>query len=94
MDSSQDYSLMTFLIELGILPCLGILLLLFGLFILFVKCLSQDKPEQYSDGDAVAAFFALISDIAFLIVSSAFLVGAILNNLLISMLNGRPIHWF
>ena len=94
MDSSQDYSLMTFLIELGILPCLGILLLLFGLFILFVKCLSHDKPEQYSDEDAVAAFFALISGIAFLIVSSAFLVGAILNNLLISMLNGRPIHWF
>lgn len=88
MDSEQ------LLIELGILPCLGILLLLFGLFFLFLKRLSCSKPEQYSDDDAVAAFFALISGIAFLIVSSAFLVGAILNNLLISMLNGRPIHWF
>ena len=94
MDSSQDYSLMTFLIELGILPCLGILLLLFGLFILFVKCLSYDKPEQYSDGDAVAAFFALISSIALLLVSSAFLVGAILNSILISALSGQPIHRF
>lgn len=94
MDSSQDYSLMTFLIELGILPCLGILLLLFGLIILFVKCLSHDKPEQYSDGDAVAAFFALISSIALLLVSSAFLVGAILNSILISALSGQPIHWF
>ena len=29
-----------------------------------------------------------------LLVASAFLVGAILNNLLISTLNGQPIHWF
>lgn len=82
------------LIELGILPCLGILLLLFGLFFLIMRCLSRSKPEQYSDEDAVAAFFALISGIAFLTVSSAFLVGAILNNLLVSMLSGQPIHWF
>ena len=94
MDCSQNNDLMTFLIELGVLPCLGITLLLFGLFFLFVKCLSHDKPEEYSDGKAVAALFALISSIAILLVASAFLVGAILNNLLISTLNGQPIHWF
>lgn len=82
------------LIELGILPCLSILVSLFGLFFIFVKCLSRSKPEQYSDEDAVAAFFGLIFGVVFLTVSSAFLVGAILNNLLVSMLNGRPIHWF
>ena len=94
MDCTQDNDLMPLLLELGILPCLGIALLLFGLFFLFVKCLSHDKPEEYSDGKAVAALFALISSIAILLVASAFLVGAILNNLLISTLNGQPIHWF
>lgn len=94
MDCSQNNNLMTFLIELGVLPCLGIALLLFGLFFLFVKCLSHDKPEQYSDGEAVAALFALISSIAVLLIASAFLVGAILNNLLINTLTGQPIHWF
>ena len=77
---------------------LGILLLLFGLFFLFVKCLSRDlspdKPEQYSDDDAVAAFVALISSIVFLLIASAFLVGAILNSILNSGLTGQPIHWF
>lgn len=94
MDCSQNNDLMTFLIELGVLPCLGIALLLFGLFFMFVKCLSYDKPKEYSDGEAVAALFASISSIAILLVASAFLVGAILNNILISTLNGQPIHWF
>ena len=94
MDCSQDNNLMTFLIELGVLPCLGIALLLFGLFFMFVKCLSYDKPEKYSDDEAVATLFASISIIAILLVASAFLVGAILNNILISTLNGQPIHWF
>lgn len=94
MDCSQNNDLMAFLIELGILPCLGIALLMFGLFFLFVKCLSHDKPEEYSDGEAVAALFALISSIAILLVASAFLVGAILNSILISTLNEQPIHWF
>lgn len=55
MDCSQNNDLITFLIKLGILPCLGI---------------------------------------TFLLVASAFLVSAILNNILISTLNGQPIHWF
>lgn len=94
MDCSQNNDLITFLIKLGILPCLGITLLLFGLFFLFVKCLSHDKPEEYSDDEAVAAVVALLSGITFLLVASAFLVSAILNNILISTLNGQPIHWF
>ena len=85
---------MKFLMELGILPCLGIMLLLFGLFFIFIKWLSHDKPEEYSDDEAVAALVVIISSIVFLLIASAFLVGAILNNLLISMLNGKPIHWF
>lgn len=94
MDYSQNNSLMTFLIELGILPCLGILLLLFGLFFILIKCLSHDKPEEYSDDEAVFALFIIIFSIVFLLVASAFLVGAILNNILISSLNGQPLHWF
>lgn len=94
MENSQNSSLITFLMNLGILPCLGILLLLFGLFFIFIKWLSHDKPEQYSDDDAVAAFVALISSIVFLLVASAFLVGAILVNIMNSTLNGQPIHWF
>lgn len=98
MDCSQNNYSAQLPIELGILPCLGILLLLFGLFFLFVKCLSRDlspdKPEQYSDDDAVVAFVALISSIVFLLVASAFLVGAILVNIMNSTLNGQPIHWF
>lgn len=85
---------MKFLMELGILPCLGIMLLLFGLFFILIKCLSHDKPEEYSDDEAVAAVVVIISSIIFLLIASAFLVGAILNNLLISTLNGQPIHWF
>lgn len=68
--------------------------MLFGLFFILIKLLSHDKPEEYSDDEAVAALFALISSIAILLVSSAFLVGAILNSILISTLNGQPIHWF
>lgn len=81
-------------IGLGILPCLGILLLMFGSFALFMKRLSHEKPEQYSDDDAVAAFFALIAIVVFLIVSLVFLVGAILVNIMNSILNGQPIQWF
>lgn len=81
-------------IGLGILPCLGILLLMFGSFALFMKRLSHEEPEQYSDEDAVAAFFALIASVVFLTVSSAILVGAILVNVMNSVLNGQPIRWF
>lgn len=98
MDCTQNNYSVSLPIELGILPCLGILLLLFGLFFIFVKCLSRDyapdKLEQYSDDDAIAAFVALISSIALLLVASAFLVGAILINIMNSVLNGQPIHWF
>lgn len=94
MENSQNSSLITFLMNLGILPYLGILLLLFGLFFIFIKWLSHDKPEEYSDDEAVAALFVILFSIAFLLIASAFLVGAILNNLLISTLNGQPIHWF
>lgn len=94
MDCTQDNDLMPLLLELGILPCLGITLLLFGLFFLFVKCLSHDKPEQYSDDEAVAALVVIISSIVFLLIASAFLVGAILNSILNSGLTGQPIHWF
>lgn len=94
MKCSENNDLMAFLIELGVLPCLGITLLLFGLFFIFIKCLSHDKPEEYSDDETDAAVVALLSSIPFLLVASAFLVGAILNNILISVLNGQPIHWF
>ena len=94
MDCSQNNDLMTPPIELGILPCLGILLLLFGLFFIFLKCLSHDKPEQYSDDEAVGALIALISSIVFLLIASACLVGAILINIMNSTLNGQPILWF
>lgn len=59
-----------------------------------MKRLSHEKPEQYSDEDAVAAFFALIASVVFLTVSSAILVGAILVNVMNSILNGQPIRWF
>ena len=81
-------------IGLGILPCLGILLLMFGSFALFMKRLSKVEPNQYSDDDAVAAFFALIAIVVLLVVASAFLVGAILVNVMNSVLNGQPIHWY
>ena len=94
MENSQNSSLMTFLMDLGILPCLGILLLLFGLFFILIKWLSHDKPEEYSDDEAVFALFIILFSIAFLLVASAFLVGAILNSILNSGLTGQPIHWF
>ncbi len=61
MENSQNSSLITFLMNLGILPCLGILLLLFGLFFIFIKWLSHDKPEEYSDsvGCLLSYFFIL-----------------------------------
>ena len=85
---------MTSLIKLGILPCLGTLLLLFGLFFLFVKWLNRDDIEQYSDDEKTAGFFVLISSIVFLLIASTFLVGAILVNIMNSSLSGQPIHWF
>lgn len=94
MNCSQDNSLMTFLMDLGILPCLGILLLLFGLFFILIKWLSHDKPEEYSDDEAVFALFIILFSIVFLLIASAFLVGAILNSILNSGLTGQPIHWF
>lgn len=94
MENSQNSSLMTFLMDLGILPCLGILLLLFGLFFILIKWLSHDKPEEYSDDKAVFALFIILFSIAFLLVASAFLVGAILNSILNRGLTGQPIHWF
>ena len=94
MDCTQENDLMPLLIELGILPCLGILLLLFGLFCIFIKCLSHDEPEEYSDDEVVATLFAILFGIVFMFIASAFLVGAILNSILISVLNGQPIHWF
>ena len=60
---------MKFLIELGILPCLGIMLLLFGLFFILIKCLSHDKPEEYSDDEAVAALVVIIYSIVFLLIA-------------------------
>lgn len=94
MDCSQNNYSAQLPIELGILPCLGILLLLFGLFFIFIKWLSHDKPEEYSDDEAVAALFVILFSIAFLLVASAFLVGAILNSILNSGLTEQPIHWF
>lgn len=94
MDCTQENDLMPLLIKLGILPCLGLMLLLFGLFFILIKCLSHDKPEEYSDDEAVAALVVIISSIVFLLIASAFLVGAILNSILNSGLNGQPIHWF
>ena len=34
---------MTSLIEIGILPCLGLILLTFSLFYIFLKCLTHEK---------------------------------------------------
>ena len=94
MSCTQENDLMPLLIELGILPCLGILLLMFGLFFIFLKYLSHAKLEQYSNDEVIASLGALLLSNVVLIVASAFLVGAILNNLLISMLSGQPIHWY
>lgn len=94
MNCTQNNDLMTFLMDLGILPCLGILLLLFGLFFILIKSLSHDKPEEYSDDEAVFALFIILFSIAFLLVASAFLVGAILNDILGSALTGQPLHWY
>lgn len=94
MNCTQDNDLMPLLIELGILPCLGILLLMLSLFYILVKYVGREKPEPYTDDDAIFDLFILVSITIILFVSATFLVGAIANNLLISMLSGQPIHWY
>ena len=94
MDCTQENDLMPLLIELGILPCLGLILLIVGLFYIIVNYVDREKPEPYTDDDAIFGLFILITSIIMLVVSAALLVGAIVNNLLISMLSGQPIHWY
>lgn len=93
MDCSQDNDLMPLLIELGILPCLGILLLIVGLFYIIVHLIAREKPERHTD-DAFFVIFTLLSSTILLVVDVGFLAGAILINLMNSALNGQPIHWF
>lgn len=93
MGCSQDNDLMPLLIELGILPCLGILLLIVGLFYIIVHLIAREKPERHTD-DALFAIFTLLSSTILLVVGVGFLAGAILINLMNSALNGQPIHWF
>ena len=94
MNCTQDNDLMPLLIELGILPCLGILLLIVGLFCIIVKLIGREKPERHTDDDALFAIFTLLSSTILLVVGIGFLAGAILINLMNSALNGQPIHWF
>lgn len=94
MDCSQDNDLMPLLIELGILPCLGILLLIVGLFYIIVHFIGREKPERHTDDDAFFAILTLLSSTILLVVGVDFLAGAILINLMNSALNGQPIHWF
>ena len=93
MNYSQENDLMPLLIELGILPCLGILLLIVGLFYIIVNLIGREKPERHTD-DAFFAIFTLLSSTILLVVGVGFLAGAILINLMNSALNGQPIHWF
>lgn len=94
MDCSQDNDLMPLLIELGILPCLGLMLLIVGLFYIIVRYIGRKKSEPYTDDEAICDFLALVSSTIMLVVGIGFLAGAILLSLLNSGLNGQPIHWY
>ena len=94
MNCSQDNDLMPLLIELGILQCLGIFLLIVGLFYIIVNLIGSEKPEQHTDDDAFFAIFTFLSSTILLVVGIGFLAGAILINLMNSALTGQPIHWF
>lgn len=94
MNCSQDNDLMPLLIELGILPCLRLILLIVGPFCIIVKLIGREKPERHTDDDAFFAIFTFLSSTILLVVGIGFLAGAILINLMNSALNGQPIHWF
>lgn len=94
MDCSQDNDLMPLLIELGILPCLGLILLIVGLFYIIVNYIGREKPESHTDDDAFFAIFVFLSSTILLVVGIGFLAGAILINLMNSALNGQPILWY
>lgn len=94
MDCTQDNDLMPLLLELGILPCLGLMLLIVGLFYIVVKHIGREKSEPYTDDEAICDFLAFISSTIMFVAGIAFLAGAILINILNSGLTRQPIHWF
>lgn len=94
MNCSQDNDLMPLLIELGILPCLGILLLIVGLFYIIMNYIGREKPEPYTDDDAICDLLILVSSNIMLVVCVAFFTGAILISIMNSALTGQPLHWF
>lgn len=61
MDCTQDNDLMPLLLELGILPCLRLMLLIVGLFYIVVKHIGREKSEPYTDDEAICDFLAFIS---------------------------------
>lgn len=94
MDCTQENDLMPLLIELGILPCLGLMLLIVGLFCIFVKYIGREKPGPHKDEDAGFDLLLLLFGTIMLVVGIAYLAGAILLSLLNSGLNGQPINWY
>lgn len=94
MDCSQDNDLIPLLIELGILPCLGLILLIVGLFYIIINLIGREKPERRTEDEALFGLLALLSSTILLVVGVGFLAGAILINLMNSALNGQPLHWF
>lgn len=94
MDCTQDNDLMPLLIELGILPCLGLMLLIVGLFYILVNYIGREKPGPYKDEDAGFDLLLLLLGTIMLVVGIGFFAGAILLSLLNSGLNGQPIHWY
>lgn len=94
MDCTQDNDLMPLLLELGILPCLGLMLLIIDLFHIVVKHVGREKSEPYTDDEAICDFLALISSTIMLVAGIAFFTGAILISIMNSALTGQPLHWF
>lgn len=94
MNCTQDNDLMPLLIELGILPGLGLMLLIVGLFYILVNYIGSEKPGPHKDEDAGFDLFLLLLGTIMLVVGIAYLAGAILISLLNSGLNGQPIHWY
>lgn len=94
MDCTQENDLMPLLIELGILPCLGLMLLIVGLFYILVNYIGREKPGPREDEDAGFDLLLLLLGTIMLVVGIAYLAGAILLSLLNSGLNGQPLHWY
>lgn len=94
MNCTQDNDLIPLLIELGILPCLGLMLLIVGLFYILVNYIGREKPGPHTDDDVGFDLLLLLLGTIMLVVGIGFLAGAILLSLLNSGLNGQPIHWY